>query len=107
MTPLLLVVVACPALSLNDCPTRATASEGFFKSPVGSDVVLRANVMAGDVTTTWGPSRIAIRLFRETRSVLEYLDRRGSQVQCAKLQDRSHTFPIIAVLRGGISESEV
>ena|SRR6266404_5543133 len=106
ITPLLLLVVACPALSSNDCPSRETASEGFFKSPVGSDVVLRANVMAGDLATAWGPSRIEILLFRETRSVLEYLHRRGSQLQCAKLQDRSHNFPIIAVLSRGISESD-
>jgi len=64
--------VSCLALSSNN-----PVPEGFFNSTISivgreSVPVVRADVAAGDLVTGPRPSRIEIRLFRETRSVLEY-----------------------------------
>ena len=62
------LLVPCPALS----------SDGFFDSIctisiVGRESVVRANVTAGELAIAPRPSRMEIRLFKETRKVLEYL----------------------------------
>ncbi len=70
------LLVSCPALSSDDPATNTT--EGFFDSTctisdVGCESRVRANVTAPDRATAPRPSRMETRLFRETRSVLEYL----------------------------------
>ncbi len=74
--PLKTLLVNCPALSSDDPPTDT--ADGFFKctctiSDVGWELAVRANVRGGGLTTAPRLSRMEIRLFRETRIVLEYL----------------------------------
>src|SRR6266702_2504959 len=107
-------LVNCPALSSDD-PLTNTA-EGFFSSTctisdVGRELAVRANVRCGDLATSPRPSRMEIRLFRETRNVLEYL--RPSQhpptVSPGARKphiDRSHSLPKMAILWGGVSVSD-
>jgi hypothetical protein len=70
--------VSCLA-PFSDNPAPDVA-EGVFNSTctisnVARTSVVRANVTSGDLATAPRPSRMEIRLFRETRSVLEYLHR--------------------------------
>ncbi|KAH9071140.1 hypothetical protein EDB83DRAFT_317904 [Lactarius deliciosus] len=104
-------LVSCPASSSDD-PATITAAEGILNSTcMNSGVVwglaVKANVTGGDPTTALCPSRREIRLFRETRSVLEYLRQYPSTVShdVRNTQDSSHSFPRIAVLIGGVSDA--
>ncbi len=70
------LLVSRPAPSSDD-PVTNTAG-GFFSSTctisdVGRELAVIANVRGGDLTTALRPSRMEIRLFRETSNVLEYL----------------------------------